>query len=261
MTTVVTDSIAPAASDRAGEVCTAEAMRVRDAYEALHDDFASWTPSASFAAAFERGVIAEIRRRLAARHDRPMRILEVGCGHGVWAGRIRDAFAGADDRLEYTGIDLSIRRVTLARERLADWRTANFTVADGEAFVPVAPVDLLLAIEIISHVPAARQGAWLDRWRDWLAPGGCAVIIDKDKYSRHALKVWWDRTRRHWLPIGLRGKPYFPAHFTPLMDTLRYPSFRRLARLARRAGLPARPVQTEGAFHILTMDRLDHSGI
>lgn len=260
MDTVAPRSISPPIPDPEDEVCTVEAKRVRDAYEALHEDFAAWTPSASFVAAFERGVIAEIRRRLAAGHDRPIRILEVGCGHGVWAGRIRDAFAGAGNPLEYTGVDLSARRVTLARARLADWRTATFAVADGEAFTPAAPVDLLLAIEVISHVPAARQGAWLERWRGWLSPGGCAVIIDKDKYSRHALKVWWDRTRRHWLPTGLRGKPYFPAHFTPLMDTLRYPSFRRLARLAGRARLAARPVLIEGAFHILTVDRPDHAG-
>jgi len=236
--------------------------RVRAVFEAFHEDFAAWSPSATFVAAFDRGVIAELRRRLAESSGRPVRVLEVGCGHGVWAGRIRETMGTAADRIDYVGFDLSARRVELARQQYAEWRTARFVEGDAEAFAPEGPVDLILTVEVLSHVPAARHADWLGRWRGWLAPGGSAIVIDKDRYSRHAVKVWWDRAKRHWLPSGLRGKYYFPAHFTPLLDTLHYPSFRRLARLARRAGLPARPVLTEGAFHILTMDRpsLDDAG-
>ena len=226
--------------------------RVQGSYTRLAASFEAWTPSADFRTTFHQSVLAEIDRRLEQRPS--LRILEVGCGHGTWA---REIFEHNSDRaIDYLGIDFTECRVIEARRRMAAHQDARFEIADCESFRPPHVFDLILAVEVISHVPFDRYRDWLARWHNWLTPGGSLIIIDKERYSRHNLRLKWDSIKRRVLPRALCGRSYyFTDEFGDYVRTLDYPSFGRLNRIARRVGLSPRPLFRLNLFRALTADR------
>jgi 2-polyprenyl-3-methyl-5-hydroxy-6-metoxy-1,4-benzoquinol methylase len=248
----------PMVTAQRSEVCRLSAPshsgRVREAYVALFDEFRKWTPSQKFRDAFHAGVVAEIRRRLATQSK--IDILEVGCGHGTWAQEIYRSIDDADARVSYLGIDFTEPRIALARELLAGHAEARFQVADVEHFQPKQPFDLLLCIEVISHVPRNRQRTWLARWHPWLKPDSTAIILDKDRFSRVGLAVAWDAFKHKWLPRRLVSRThYFPARYGDFVETMVYPSFRKLHRQACQSGFAARPIVQRSEFSVLLMDK------
>jgi ubiquinone/menaquinone biosynthesis C-methylase UbiE len=76
----------------------------------------------------------------------PRRILEIGVGEGHVTERVRERFP-----------DATIVGVDLPDEELAgDWRTAGLACLFGDATrlpVPDGAVDLVLAIEVLEHIP------------------------------------------------------------------------------------------------------------
>jgi SAM-dependent methyltransferase len=227
---------------------------VQQTYTRHVDAFEHWTPTAPFQETFRHVVLNEIRQRLDAAPS--LRILEVGSGHGTWAEAIFKEFPDKGGCIQYTGIDFTAARVDAARRRLQDHPSASFLCADCELFTPPQPFDLILVVEVISHVPFARYPDWFARWRGWLAPGGSVVIIDKDRYSRHNLRLKWDSFKRRLLPSIMVGRRYyFSDDFADLVETLDYPSFARMSRIARRTGLTPRPIFEHGMFRALTADR------
>ncbi len=223
------------------------ASRVQRVYQELVDDFAKWTPSEAFKAIFHKTVISEIERRLES--TRSIRIVEAGCGHGTWAQEIFQTICGADGRVEYLGIDFVAERIQLARERMADRPGATFLVADADTWQPATPSDMVVSIEVVSHVSAAHCREWMAAWRGWLKAGGCVVIIDKDRDTQHARKLHRERLKRRFLPRILRGRPYYyPEHYGDYVQTVKYPSFARIAGDARGLGYCCRALLEEGPF-------------
>ncbi len=232
----------------------AHTRKVRAAYDALHPHFARWTPSASFRSVFARAVLDEIHRILArAAH---VRILEVGCGHGTWAEEIYHEIERSEKRIDYLGLDLSPARIADAQQRLAAYPGAQVFVTNSETFQPPGPVDLILAIEVLEHVPRRRYAAWLAQWRRWLVPGGAFIVIDKERFSRHTLRVHMEQIQRRFCPwLARRSRGYFPQEYQQLVSTLAYPGFARLSRLARRTGFLPLPVVRHDIFHALIARR------
>jgi ubiquinone/menaquinone biosynthesis C-methylase UbiE len=229
-------------------------ISVQRSYERHVETFEEWTPSAAFQETFRLSVIAEIARRLST--AKSVRILEVGCGHGTWARQIYNAFPGDERRIEYVGIDFTEARIEAAKRRMNATPSATFLCMDCECFKPNQSFDLILAVEVISHVPFDRYPDWFARWRSWLADGGSAVVIDKDRFSKHNLRLKWDSLKRKLLPTFLAGRSYyFTEEFADLVSTLNYPSFARLSRVATKSGLSPRPILEHGMFRALTADR------
>ncbi|MFQ5422830.1 MAG: class I SAM-dependent methyltransferase [Phycisphaerae bacterium] len=233
---------------------SAHTRKVRVVYDDLQPHFARWTPSANFRSIFARTVLDEIHRVL-ARVQR-VRILEVGCGHGTWAEEIYRQIKNPEQRMDYLGIDLSSVRIADAQQRLAAYPGVQVFVADSETFQPPGPVDLILAIEVLDHVPRRRYAAWLAQWRQWLVPGGAFVVIDKERFSRHALRISVEQFQRRFCPwLTRRSRGYFPQEYRELVSTLAYPGFARLSRLARRTGFISLPVVRHDMFHALIARR------
>ena len=166
------------------------------------------------------------------------RVLDNGCGLGVYMARLREALATpAVFGLEYE------------RERAAEAnrRVGQVVCAAGEALpYPDASFDLILSNEVIEHVQDDR--AALAEMARVLRPGGRALIFCPNRwYPVETHGIYW-RGRYHFGNIPLVN--YLPD---PLRNRLaphvRAYTGRGLRRLA--AGLPLRVVaHTLSLIHI-----------
>ena len=221
---------------------------VREQFVRLHDIFDQCRPSEALRTIFDQTVCSQIRGRIEGRKA-DVRILEVGCGVGNWAEHIYATFGDSASRIQYRGIDVAEPCAASCNRRLAGHRTGRAEVADYESLPTDSPCDMLLFVEVFCHLRRGQDVAWLRKARDLLAPGGCIVIIDKERSSRHGRKVKWDLFKRRWLPAALRGRPYyFPDTYNELLTTLRYPSFSFLSRELNRLSIPAQPIVEHGLF-------------
>lgn len=117
---------------------------------------------------------AIIRRIQAVYGDGPLNILDVGCGTGVFAARIREALPNA----KVWGIDLVAGMLNQGKER---WKVHSGHVlpiqADSER-LPFGPesFDVLTCANSFHHYP--RQDRAVAEMRRVLKPGGRVMLID-----------------------------------------------------------------------------------
>lgn len=140
---------------------------VREGYDLLDGTYREWVaamrdgPRASFLAAV-LGLIPP-----------GTDVLEIGCGPGT------DAASLAEGR-RYTGIDLSRVQLEHARAAVPE---GVFVEADVfEIELPATSFDVVVAIYVFGHIPAARTGELFERIATWLRPGGwlCASFGTSD---------------------------------------------------------------------------------
>lgn len=155
----------------------------------------------------------------AVAEGRARRVLEVGCGWGEFAARVRDELGA-----EVVAVDLSPRMVELAAERGLDAR-----VADVEALpFPDSDFDCVVANWMLYHVRELDRG--LAEIGRVLRPGGRLVagtsshehlvelwsLVDRDRSSeptRFFAETGEAALRRHFLRVerrDLRGEIVFP---------------------------------------------------
>jgi SAM-dependent methyltransferase len=107
----------------------------------------------------------------------PGRILDVGCGTGVYL--VHAATAGGPN-LTGLGVDLDAAVVDLARRRLADAGLAErFQVRHADvrtAELPAASFDLVLLFQNVYCFPEDERPGLLHRLRGFLAPGGALLL-------------------------------------------------------------------------------------
>jgi cyclopropane fatty-acyl-phospholipid synthase-like methyltransferase len=112
---------------------------------------------------------------VAERH--PRRILDVGCGTGVYL--IHAATAG-DPQLTGLGVDLDAAVVGLTRQRLADAGLAErFEVRQADIRtlqLPAASFDLVLLFQNIYYFAEDERPGLLRRLHGLLAPSGALVL-------------------------------------------------------------------------------------
>lgn len=96
--------------------------------------------------------------------------LDVGCGDGRGTHELATRLGPG---FEWTGVDFSERAIAFARLMAAD---LHFEVQDGERLAaPDATYDLVVAREVIEHVPPAEVGGFVAELRRVLRPGGVLV--------------------------------------------------------------------------------------
>lgn len=108
------------------------------------------------------------------------RILEIGCGHGLFA-----AYAAlSGPRRQVHGTDIDADKVEVARRALASLapRLSIATAADGA--VPSGPWDGIAIVDMLYLLPEARQRALLAQAAGALAPRGRLVIKEMDVQPR-----------------------------------------------------------------------------
>jgi 4-hydroxy-2,2'-bipyrrole-5-carbaldehyde O-methyltransferase len=116
-----------------------------------------------------------LRSLVAARH--PQRVLDVGCGTGVY---LIHAAAAGGSQLTGLGVDLDATVVGLARQRLAEAGLAGrFQVHQADIRtiqLPAASFDLVLLFQNIYYFTEDQRPDLLDRLHGLLAPGGALVL-------------------------------------------------------------------------------------
>lgn len=114
---------------------------------------------------------AEVRARYTSvlfdRLPANAKVLDLGCGSGVPTSR------QLARRFRVTGVDLSARRIALARQNV---QGARFIRADmTQLDLPAESDDAIVAFYSIIHVPREEQPELLRRIASWLRPGGLLV--------------------------------------------------------------------------------------
>ena len=116
-----------------------------------------------------------LRWVVAERH--PRRVLDVGCGTGVYL--VHAATAG-DPQLTGLGIDLDAAVVELARQRLTSaGLAARFQVRHADVRgveLPVASFDLVLLLQNLYYFAEEERAGLLRRLQGLLAPGGVLLL-------------------------------------------------------------------------------------
>jgi ubiquinone/menaquinone biosynthesis C-methylase UbiE len=116
-----------------------------------------------------------IIRRLQARFgDSPFNVLDIGCGTGVFAERIRARFPNA----EVWGIDLVAAMLDKGRERFQAHDGRIIPIQGDSERLPFANAgfDVVTCCNSFHHYP--DQGRAVDEMRRVLAPGGELMLID-----------------------------------------------------------------------------------
>jgi trans-aconitate methyltransferase len=106
---------------------------------------------------------------------RELRICDLGCGAG-WSTNLLSAFGRT------TGVDLS--DVTAARER---YPGCEFETADIlEWSPPTAEFDVVISMEVLEHIPYARQADYLQVAKKALKPTGLLILTTPNKCTLEA---------------------------------------------------------------------------
>jgi SAM-dependent methyltransferase len=177
--------------------------------------------------------------RYLARSNRPLTILDAGCGNGWLSHQL--------SRLPCTrvwGLDRNLLEVAQAARI---FKNANLAFLLGE--IPCLPFptgsfDAILLVSVIQYIPDLT--ALIRGLRPWLKAGGEIHLLDSPFYRSGELAAARERTRSYYRALGF---PEMAGHyFHHLASTLDSFSPRWLyrpdglsARLARRLGLNVSP--------------------
>lgn len=145
-----------------------------------------------------REAVAALHDRLQLLGDRPLSILDLGCG----TGRNLDRFAAASLQIDtYTGVDSSPTMIDLAR-RHHPHRRAEFRHVDADAALDTDQrYDLITATWLLSHHP--NPAGLIRNASASLAHGGrfVALVITESHRPRARLHGWRFRHCLHSLPV------------------------------------------------------------
>jgi SAM-dependent methyltransferase len=175
-----------------------ELLRINRAfYQSLAEPFAATRPRP------QPGV-----GRVLGRVDPAATVLDVGCGHGVAAGRLLElGFHG-----RYLGIDSSAPLIELARRRVAaSWATfveADLAVEEGLPAEAAHDCDWILAFAFLHHIPDGElRRRVVASLRNALRPGGSVAVSvwsfgEVERFRRK--QVAWDE-------VGVRAEDVEPG--------------------------------------------------
>jgi SAM-dependent methyltransferase len=127
-------------------------------------------------------LLSEVARRRGPPAD--LRILDLGCGRG-WLTYLADVYG------QCLGIDPIGPVVVAARERFPRQRFEVGTAADLLAKGQAGLYDVVLASEVIEHVPVPERRRFVSDIHDLLVPGGWAIVTT----DRGELYRRWSRRR------------------------------------------------------------------
>ncbi len=130
-----------------------------------------------------RAILGRIKARFG---DRPLKVLDVGCGTGLFAARIRESLPGA----KVWGVDLVAGMLTKGAER---WKrlAGNVTPVQGDSErLPFSngSFDVVTCANSFHHYP--HQDRAIAEMRRVLRPGGSLIPVAGDRDALHGWFIY-----------------------------------------------------------------------
>ena len=120
-----------------------------------------------------RKLVDPVRALTGSRVTPELRVLDLGCGNGRFAGFLADHVG----ELRYTGVDCSPGLLRCAARCQPGARLIEHDLVDRSFPTVDEPFDLVAAIALLHHVPSyERRVALLRDAADTLAPTGLAIV-------------------------------------------------------------------------------------
>jgi SAM-dependent methyltransferase len=113
------------------------------------------------------------------------RVLEVGCGHGLFSGYLAQRSPGVRVR----GVDIDADKIAVAAASQHAGDRLDFAVGDSGS-VPDGPWDAVVLVDVLYLLDEAAQRALLESCAAVLAPDG--VLVIKDMATRPRWKARWN---------------------------------------------------------------------
>jgi 2-polyprenyl-6-hydroxyphenyl methylase/3-demethylubiquinone-9 3-methyltransferase len=107
------------------------------------------------------------------------RLMEVGCGHGLFA----NAAALAHPALDVLGVDPDARKIRWAEATVGSRRNVRFRVGDVDG-VAERGFDAVAVIDVLYLVPRSEWPSFLSALRERLRPGGRLLLKDVEPRPR-----------------------------------------------------------------------------
>jgi 2-polyprenyl-3-methyl-5-hydroxy-6-metoxy-1,4-benzoquinol methylase len=182
---------------------------------------------------------------------RRTRVLEVGCGFGLFACY----FASRSPSLQYYGIDIDAHRIDMARNaaRRLGLRNVHFDCADASKPLNIdGQYDAIVMMDLLHHLNDDAKRQLLDTAVAHLAPGGRLILKDVTRTPFWKMSFTWLldvlMTRGfemwYWDPATFRNAvdASLPCEAYPITDWLPYPHiiylFQKPAAASVHAGEP-----------------------
>jgi SAM-dependent methyltransferase len=169
------------------------------------------------------------RTRLVRRYAQAGRLLELGCAYGFLLRALQKDF-------ECDGIDISQHAIDAAREIT----TANFECGDINQLLPKkadGAYDILLAFDVLEHLPQEQIGSLLREMARVLRPDGVVLVSvpnttcwtrsvkgadwagtrDATHISLLSPQSWLELFRRHFAVVETGGDGLWDAPYLPLI--------------------------------------------
>ncbi len=178
--------------------------------------------------------------RPVTRRQRPLEILDLGCGNGWLANHLASSLT-----IHVVGMDLNRRELTQAARVFADNPRLKFLYADVfGADLPEGSFDLILLANVIQYFPDLP--ALLRRLAALLVPGGGIHILDSPLYTPAEVAAARERTHAYYAGLGFPVMaPEYHHHPTTALAAFQpivlYDPRAWLNRLARRVGVGRSP--------------------
>lgn len=160
-------------------------------------------------------------------------ILDLGCGFGLFS----HYFALCSKARRMLSLDLNGRRITLAKEaarRLGTDRQTNFRAMNVLDYPFDRPVDGIVMLDLVHHLPKGRADEILTHCYRILATGGVLLIKDVEDRPLWKMAFTWilDKAMDYRTPvnyydrdrlIALLRERGFEVHSHQMLDILPYP--------------------------------------
>ena len=117
--------------------------------------------------------LAILPRRPDPAHPPYRRVLELGCGEGVFTCQLAEAGVG----VEVVGVDIAPPALERARARCGSLPNVTFQLLDISQELPEGPFDLVYCSEVLYYLGLGKVRALAERLAETIQPGGQAVLV------------------------------------------------------------------------------------
>lgn len=178
---------------------------------------------------------SRLMRRMAQETNRPLRVLEAGCGEAQVAGALLDAHAPICDSRPPVGIDMKAQSLSRCRRDYPAWQWLEGDFTDPDLLRRLGQYDLLLLVNALHEVFSAEMSAELGEvdvpagkrrveealsaLTDHLAPGGWLLLFDgleppgdpqdvlRIRFADRAARAEFDTFAAQYQPFRIRCEP------------------------------------------------------